>query len=395
MQIKKPRYDIFISYRRTAYDTANLIAVKLRHTGYKVFFDVDTLTSGKFNEQLLEVIKGCKDFILVLPENALERCDDPEDWVRQEVMCALEHHKNILPVMLDGFSWPHVLPGGMEDLPNYQAITAVGHEYFDMAIQRMQGYLESKACKPLHQWLGKGSIVLGIIAVLCGIGFGIVSHIYSVTCKSVATQLTCSMDVMDNIGKDCRDLQKSLATFYNKIDRHEGSHEKAKEELMKTVGDCEKHLATYRKLSPAPMFQFNSIESYVLAYYKTEKEELSGFTALYNSMLDDMGNLIEMVKAVNGEDTCSQVERDGLATSISGYQHYLNAFYYGYLGSLSLLPKSARKMHFDMAKKWTSFPNGTPLDLTQEEYEQFQTKEVEIYQEEVLQQKEEDIKSSK
>ena len=61
--MKKETYDIFISYRRTAYDTANLIAVKLRHAGYKVFFDVDTLTSGKFNEQLLEVIKGCKDFI--------------------------------------------------------------------------------------------------------------------------------------------------------------------------------------------------------------------------------------------------------------------------------------------------------------------------------------------
>ena len=56
------KYDIFISYRRTAYDTANLIAEKLRHAGYNVFFDVDTLTAGKFNEQLLEVIGNCKDF---------------------------------------------------------------------------------------------------------------------------------------------------------------------------------------------------------------------------------------------------------------------------------------------------------------------------------------------
>ena len=71
-KMKKENYDIFISYRRTAYDTANLIAVKLRHAGYKVFFDIDTLTAGKFNEQLLEVIKGCKDFIVVLPENALD-----------------------------------------------------------------------------------------------------------------------------------------------------------------------------------------------------------------------------------------------------------------------------------------------------------------------------------
>lgn len=125
MQMKKPKYDIFISYRRTAYDTANLIAVKLRHAGYKVFFDVDTLTTGKFNEQLLEVIKGCKDFILVLPENAFDRCDDTEDWVRRETMCALENHKNILPVMLDGFSWPKEMSQGLEKLSSYQAIAAV------------------------------------------------------------------------------------------------------------------------------------------------------------------------------------------------------------------------------------------------------------------------------
>lgn len=112
------KYDIFISYRRTAYDTANLIAEKLRHAGYNVFFDVDTLTAGKFNEQLLEVIGNCKDFILVLPENALERCQQPEDWIRRETLCALEHHKNIIPVMLDGFVWPDSMPEGMEELRN-------------------------------------------------------------------------------------------------------------------------------------------------------------------------------------------------------------------------------------------------------------------------------------
>ena len=59
--MKKVKYDIFISYRREAYNTANLIAEKLRNAGYSVFFDIDTLTSGKFNEQLINVISECKD----------------------------------------------------------------------------------------------------------------------------------------------------------------------------------------------------------------------------------------------------------------------------------------------------------------------------------------------
>ena len=37
--MKKVKYDVFVSYRRTAYDTANLIAEKLRHAGYRVFVE--------------------------------------------------------------------------------------------------------------------------------------------------------------------------------------------------------------------------------------------------------------------------------------------------------------------------------------------------------------------
>lgn len=392
--MRKENYDIFISYRRTAYDTANLIAVKLRHAGYKVFFDIDTLTAGKFNEQLLEVIKGCKDFILVLPENALDRCTDPEDWVRREINCAIKNNKNILPVMLDGFSWPKELPEGMEELSSYQAITAVSHEYFDMAIERMQSYLNSKAKRPIHQWLGKASIAVTIILVLLGIGYGIISHIAGVTCKSIGTQLSCSMDVMDNLGKHCKDLKASLFTLYDQIGDNTDTlrRSKAEKDLLKTLDTIEKSLTMYRKVSPAPDFKFNSIENYVLAYYKVEQEELNAFSAFYDSMLDDMGKLIESVRNVASKDTYTPIEQDGLTTIIGGYQHYLNAFYYGYLDGLSLLPKSARKMHFDMARKWTSFPNGTALDLTPEEYEQFQAKEMEIYEEELQQQKEKELK---
>ena len=384
----KETYDIFISYRRTAYDTANLIAVKLRHAGYKVFFDVDTLTAGKFNEQLLEVIKGCKDFILVLPENALERCYDPEDWVRREALCALENKKNILPVMLDGFSWPKEMPQGMEELPNYQAVTAVGHEYFDMAIQRMQGYLKSKAAKPVRQLLGKAAIVLAIILVLAGIGLGFLKHIADVTTKSIATQMSCCMDVMDDAGRDCKKLQEGLAAFYAVIDQTADEQQKSKaiKDLQKVIEGNARNLAVYRKNNPAPVFHFNSLESYILAYYKSEREELAAFSAFYDTMLDDMGNLNEAVAAMIDEGAYSPIERDGIATSLSGYQHSMNAFYYGYLATLSLFPRSSIKMHFDMSRKWTCFPNGTPLGLTQEEYEQFQTKEMELYQEELQRQ---------
>lgn len=392
--MKQEHYDIFISYRRTAYDTANLIAVKLRHAGYKVFFDVDTLTAGKFNEQLLEVIKGCKDFILVLPENALDRCKDPEDWVRREALCAIKNQKNILPVMLDGFSWPKEMPEGLEDLPKYQAITAVGHEYFDLAIQRMIGYLKSRATKPIKLLFARGGIALAIILLIIGIVFGIISYISNVTCNSVGTQLSAGMDVMENLGQDEKKLKDGLKTFYQLIDTAKDSTEIANAEnnLQKTVRTIEKNLEMYRKLSPAPEFSFNSIESYILAYYKTGAEELNAFSAYFNSMLDDMENLKEATKGMVDADMFSQIERDEIATNMSCFEHSLDAFYYGYLGTLSILPKSARKIHFEISRKWTCFPNGTPLDLTQEEYEQFQTKEMERCAEEMELLKEKELR---
>ena len=80
------RYDIFISYRRDAFESANLFATRLKALGYRVFFDIETMNAGKFNEQLLDVISKCKDFVLVLSPNALERCDDEGDWVRSETI---------------------------------------------------------------------------------------------------------------------------------------------------------------------------------------------------------------------------------------------------------------------------------------------------------------------
>lgn len=134
------KYDIFISYRRTSFDTANLIATKLSMAGYSVFLDIETLRSGKFNEKLFEVIEGCTDFILVLPTNALDRCVNEDDWVRKEVEHALRHNKNIIPIMLRGFEWPDAktLPATMQELCNYNAITATDPNLFTENMERLK-----------------------------------------------------------------------------------------------------------------------------------------------------------------------------------------------------------------------------------------------------------------
>ncbi|MBQ7322487.1 MAG: toll/interleukin-1 receptor domain-containing protein [Clostridia bacterium] len=125
---------IFISYRRNGGDiAAKLICEALRNRGYSVFFDYDTLKSGFFDSKILESIEQCDDFVLVLPKNALDRCKDEQDWVRQEIRHALLKKKNIIPVRLGNFEFPKKLPQDIQDVLRYTAIR-FQMEFFDTVI---------------------------------------------------------------------------------------------------------------------------------------------------------------------------------------------------------------------------------------------------------------------
>lgn len=138
------KYDIFISYRRDGGDTlAQLIYDRLTSRGYRVFLDIESLRSGKFNEKLLNVIEECNDVVVILPPNALDRCKNPGDWLFCEVSHAIKCHKNLVPVMMHGFTWPEKMPEGMEELANYNGITD-SKNYFDAVIDKLTLLLVSK-----------------------------------------------------------------------------------------------------------------------------------------------------------------------------------------------------------------------------------------------------------
>lgn len=140
------KYDVFISYRREGgQDTARIIRDELRAKGFRVFFDVEALRSGKFNEQLLDTIQGCNDFILICSKGALDRCSQPEDWVRQELACALKHNKNVIPVLLRGFEFPspETLPEDIREVCYCNGLSA-SHEHFDAFILKLTNFLKAR-----------------------------------------------------------------------------------------------------------------------------------------------------------------------------------------------------------------------------------------------------------
>ena len=95
-------YDIFISYRRKdAADYARQIQLKLENYGYTVFLDHDELKDGRFDQRIIDAIKGSKVFIALLTPLYMSRCADIEDWVRKEIECAVENNLHIVPINID------------------------------------------------------------------------------------------------------------------------------------------------------------------------------------------------------------------------------------------------------------------------------------------------------
>ncbi|MFN7923865.1 MAG: SUMF1/EgtB/PvdO family nonheme iron enzyme [Bryobacteraceae bacterium] len=131
-------YDVFISYRRDGGSAeARLLRAELIAKKLNVFLDVADLKRGYFDEALLRHIAEAPNFVVVLSKDSLDRCSSEEDWLRREIEHAIATKRNIIPVMLPGFSWPASLPSGMQSLKRHQAVE-YSHRYFDATVAAIE-----------------------------------------------------------------------------------------------------------------------------------------------------------------------------------------------------------------------------------------------------------------
>jgi tetratricopeptide (TPR) repeat protein len=133
---------VFLSYRRTNFPWALAIFKDLTQHGYDVFFDYNGIATGDFEQVILGNIKARAHFVVVLTPSALERCQEPGDWLRREIETALENRRNMVPLLLENFNFdmPGVanqLTGALSALKNYQGLR-IPQDYFDEAMERLR-----------------------------------------------------------------------------------------------------------------------------------------------------------------------------------------------------------------------------------------------------------------
>jgi TIR domain/Sel1 repeat len=177
---------IFINYRRddSASHALNVAQYLERMFGTRnVFIDIDRIAAGEnFHSVLERRLARCKVMLTVVgpgwldarSDEGLRRIDDPDDWVRLEIVRALDRGIVVIPVLVAGATLPRKsdLPDDMRPLIQHQA-AVIGTNTFrnDMAglvrdIRKVQWG---------RRW-GRVATAAAIAAIVMGIGayqFGI------------------------------------------------------------------------------------------------------------------------------------------------------------------------------------------------------------------------------
>ena len=125
MKVKK---DIFISYRNDGVGNnfATRITNDLRHSGYSVYFNPDEARSGDFPERLKQAISVCKDFICIVTEGYIAQLMSKNKvcWIKDELLCAKNYGKNIIPLLINGATMPSDASKLPEDIQFFPYIDA-------------------------------------------------------------------------------------------------------------------------------------------------------------------------------------------------------------------------------------------------------------------------------
>ncbi len=131
-------YQVYIAYRREGGDVlARMLHDQLCELNYRVFYDVESLDSGPFDKKLFQFIDECTDVLVVLSPGSLDRCSDPEDWIRAEIAYSLKTGKNVIPVMMRGFSFSDTeLPEDIKDLKIRNGLEA-NMELFPASMEKL------------------------------------------------------------------------------------------------------------------------------------------------------------------------------------------------------------------------------------------------------------------
>jgi len=147
---------IFISYRRedsAGYAGRLFDRLANRFDNSNIFMDIDTIELGvDFVQKIEDAVSSCDVLLAVIGPNwltvtnadAQPRLEDANDFVRLEILSALQRDIHVIPVLVHGASMPNAndLPSALDKLSRRNGIK-VDHVSFNSDIDRLIDGLEN------------------------------------------------------------------------------------------------------------------------------------------------------------------------------------------------------------------------------------------------------------
>lgn len=204
---------VFISYRRA--DTGDLcdrLATRLRWAlgSDAVFRDVNTILAGSsFPDVLRQGIEACPVMLALIGPEWLtpvgspprRRLDDPDDWVRAEIVSALRLGHLVIPVLAEGA--PRLdgaaLPPDLAPLAQFAALPLRSSAAFDQDVRALLGAIRPHVAWRPASWL---TLAVGVYVLLMYI---VVAVAFSGLPSQIAEQLTQS-PALDSVLMACLEI---------------------------------------------------------------------------------------------------------------------------------------------------------------------------------------------
>lgn len=344
------KFDIFISYRRAGgFEVADSVYQRLVAKHYSAFLDMEQLNAGTFNTKLLDVIDGCKDFIIILPPHALDRCSDKEDWVRREVEHAIKGGKNIIPIMLRGFEWPakESLPESLRELPNYNGITAADHNVYVENIERLKhNFLTSR---PIPWWKRyRRYLFVLLFLLMAALATGVVMHCINDKDKTEQQGFPAEYEAV------CKEYVTNLMTEYVKMDSNLAAIgnfnglwkeflrdcETGRYDRDELIADFESLVEMCRKdLKPTGAIDLNEADMLVLRNHHPHYEDIVAMQPLIDMSYSEANRYLDQLIKYSHQEYPVQFER----TAELDYEFMKSMLMMDYVSALGIcadMPKS-------------------------------------------------------
>jgi hypothetical protein len=169
--------DIFISYSRRDQEFVTRLASDLDKQVAGAWFDQSTIQVGqKWHDEIMEGIRECRAFVLVLSPDAAE-----SRYVQEEVNKALELGKPIIPVLYRPGKWSGELAALVKDVQSLDLRSGSYAENFQKLVDgliaagaaRIEGYEKPFMRQPVKVSLGTALGKVPGWAFAWGLGWGV------------------------------------------------------------------------------------------------------------------------------------------------------------------------------------------------------------------------------